>query len=110
MAYSNNQKVEFEKLKLRVIEYVENDRYDHQSRKHVKEKNLFQLGIVSKDFVIELIRLTKLEEYKIAPHYLLEKTAVHIFRPVCVNEPWYIKFYFLENGMIFISVHKSEYP
>jgi hypothetical protein len=56
--------------------------------------------------VIELIRKTGGDAYQCCPHHQDATTDVHILRPWKSGCYWYVKFYFIEPDIIFISVHQ----
>tara|TARA_Y100000768_G_C23989013_1_gene690861 strand:+ start:425 stop:715 length:291 start_codon:yes stop_codon:yes gene_type:complete len=65
-------------------------------------KNLLLTGEVTVSDVIELINKTKGGQYESSPHHIVESVDVHIFKP----NGWYVKFYFIDPDVIFISVHR----
>lgn len=69
----------------------------------IDEKNLLATGQVTVDEVIEQLNKTKGTEYESSPHHTVENIEVHIFKP---KSGWYIKCYFIEPDIFFISVHK----
>ena len=58
--------------------------------------------------VIDLIKLTRDDQYECSFLHSQQEINVHIFKPTIKATQWYIKFYFIEPGMYFVSVHKSE--
>ena len=52
--------------------------------------------------MIELINKTKGSEFETSKHRMIKNLDVHIFKP----KGWYIKFYFIEPDIFFISVHR----
>lgn len=65
-------------------------------------KNLLITGEITVAEVIELINKTKDGQYASSPHHIVTRVDVHVFRP----ERWYIKLYFIDPDVIFISVHR----
>ena len=68
----------------------------------IDEKNLLVTGQISVDDVIDLIKQTKGGEFETSKHHYIVGLDVHIFKP----KGWYIKCYFLEPDIFFISVHR----
>lgn len=69
---------------------------------NIDEKNLLVTGQVSVEEVIKLINATKGSGFKSVKHHSLKDIDVYIFKP----NNWYIKCYFIEPDIFFISVHK----
>lgn len=76
--------------------------HDTDRSGEIDVKNLLLTGEISVEEVIELIQNTKGTQYQSSPHHYVPSVDVHIFRP----KEWYIKFYFIDPDVIFISVHK----
>ncbi len=68
---------------------------------------MFQCGQLSDSDVIELVKKTRGNEYEVSPHHQAPEVDVHILKPFKDNVRWYIKFYFIEPDVMFISVHES---
>lgn len=76
--------------------------HDIERSGDIDDKNYILSGDLEIEEVIELINKTKGSEYNYFPHHYLEGVEVHIFKPF----GWYIKFYFIEPDIIFISIHR----
>lgn len=79
-------------------------------RGDIDTKNLLATGKVSEAEVIRLLGCCKVQEYRTTPHDDDASIAVHIFKPIGVagglpSRRWYIKFYFVEPNVVFMSVH-----
>lgn len=98
----------FLSVKRQVIQCLEKGTYDHEIRSNIDVKNLFQCGQISDEFVIDLIKATRGNEYSVSPHHKVPAINVHILKPSKSGRQWYIKFYFTEPDVVFISVHESE--
>lgn len=96
----------FKDIKRMAIEYLKEGAFDHEARHDIDVKNLFSTGVIDTDYVIALINKTSGNEYHVSPHHQDHGVDVHIFRPFKDKSYWYVKFYFLEPDIIFISVHK----
>jgi len=97
----------FKEVKANVIKCLEDGAYDHEVRRDINVKNLFQCGQLSDEFIIELIKRTSGNDYKKSPHHRDSSVEVHIFKPLKDGKRWYVKFYFIEPDTVFISVHES---
>ena len=95
----------FKEVKARAIACLKNGGYDHAVKSDIDIKNLFSTGTVDEEYVISLISRTSGEQYSCSPHHQDKMTPVQIFRPFKDNRCWYVKFYFIEPDIIFISVH-----
>ncbi|MGO4742531.1 hypothetical protein [Serratia quinivorans] len=96
----------FRAVKKLAIRCLQQGAYDHEVRGNIDVKNLFATGQVDENRVIELIRKTTENEYQYRPHHQDAATDVHILRPWKAGCYWYVKFYFMEPDIIFISVHQ----
>jgi hypothetical protein len=97
----------FKAIRKRVIECIQNGAYDHEVRGNIDVKNLFQCGQLTDRYVIDLIKATRGNEYDVSPHHHAPTISVHVFKPRKDGKIWYIKFYFVEPDVMFISVHES---
>jgi hypothetical protein len=97
----------FTQVKKKVVSCLLNGAYDHEARRDVDVKNLFQCGQLSQDYVIELIKRTSGNDYEQRPHHQVHSVDIHILKPFKDGKKWYIKFYFVEPDVVFISVHES---
>lgn len=68
----------------------------------IDEKNLLVTGQISVDDVIELIKQIKGGDFETSSHHFIAGLDFHIFKP----NGWYIKCYFIEPDIFFISVHR----
>ena len=97
----------FNQVKKMAIACLKRGAYDHEVRKQLDIKNLFQCGQLSDDFVIDLIKRCSGKEYTVSPHHKAPSIDVHVLKPFKENKRWYVKFYFVEPDMVFISVQIS---
>lgn len=103
----------FKDAKQRVFQCLKAGKIQHEARNEIDVKNLMLVGLVTVDEVVRMIGLTRGNQYKSSPHHLLPEIEVHEFKPEIWNEAktrkekWYLKCYFIEPDVIFISVHKS---
>ncbi|CAM3886444.1 hypothetical protein [Rheinheimera salexigens] len=97
----------FREVKSKVLTYLTQGSYDHEVRGKIDVKNLFQCGLITDEQVIGLIKQCRGSEYEVSPHHSAPSIDVHVLKPVKNGKRWYIKFYFLEPDVVFISVHES---
>ena len=95
----------FNEIKYRAIQKLKEGLVQHEERKE-KEKNLLALGYLTNDDVIDILKYCTGIHYKTAPHDKMKLIMVHIFTPKrCKYEGYYVKLYFIEPDIWFISVH-----
>ncbi|MFT4927083.1 MAG: hypothetical protein ACI8WB_003189, partial [Phenylobacterium sp.] len=97
----------FNQIKRKAIKCLEEGAYIHEARQDIDVKNLFQCEQLSEETVIELIKKTSGNDYETRPHHQVASVDVHILKPFKDGQKWYIKFYFIDPNVIFISVHES---
>lgn len=97
----------FNDVKRKVLACLEKGTYDHEVRGSIDIKNLFQCGQLTDAYVLKLIKATRGNEYDVSPHHQAPSINVHVFKPSQEGKKWYIKFYFVEPDVVFISVHES---
>lgn len=98
----------FKQVKHQIITCLKLGAYDHEFRKSIDVKNLFQCGLISENEVLDLVMKTTGNQYETSPHHQAPSIDVHIFKPQKNRKKWYIKFYFIEPDAMFISVHESD--
>jgi hypothetical protein len=76
--------------------------FQHEARNAVDVKNLLAVGEVTPEQVAEVIRASTGLDHSASPHHVMPGVDVHVIR----SRGWYVKFYFLEPGAWFISVHR----
>jgi len=74
----------------------------HEIRDSIDEKNKLLTGEITAAEVITLIKRSSGSDDSCSPHHRDKSISVHVIR----QERWYIKFYFLNPGTMFISVHE----
>jgi len=95
----------FNEVRNRVIECLTEQNFDHEPRMDMVEKNLLFAGKVSPESVIEMVLYSKGTDHLTRLHDFDQKILVHIIKPKGKYDGWYIKFFFVPNGTMFISVH-----
>lgn len=78
---------------------------DHEVRNSIDTKNLLHTGELNNRDVIELLKQTNGTQYQTNQHFWDSSIQVHICKPVVNDICWYIKFYFIEPNVMFMSVH-----
>ena len=96
----------FKEVKERAIECIKCDQVRHVER--YLDKNLFASGAISPEEMIQIIGSCRGDCYETNKHHFLD-TDVHIFKPRGKYDGLYIKFFFVEPDILFISVHQSDY-
>lgn len=95
----------FSKIKRLAIQKLREGAIQHEERKD-KEKNLLALGYLTNENVVDILKYCTGNCYKSAPHDMKQAILVHIFTPRrCKYEGYYVKLYFIEPDVWFISVH-----
>ena len=97
----------FKEARQKAIEALKNGKYQHEARADIDVKNLLQLGSVSTQEVIDILRICGGSHHSASPHHVVDDIEVHIIKAMKPS-PWYIKFYFLDPEipeLMFISVH-----
>lgn len=96
----------FKEIKHEAIACLKKGAYDHEARTNIDTKNLFSVGEIDEEYVISLIQKTSGDQYSYSPHHQDRSINVHLCRPFKDGTYWYVKFYFIEPDIIFISVHQ----
>jgi hypothetical protein len=84
----------------------------HQARASIDVKNLLATGAVTVDDAILVINACKGSGYAMSPHDQIKDIDVHVFKSKVQiasefsKSEWYVKLYFLEPDVWFISMHK----
>lgn len=97
----------FKEARQKAIEALKNGTYQHEARADIDVKNLLQLGSVSTQEVIDILRICGGNHHSASPHHVVDGIEVHVIKAM-KSSPWYIKFYFLDPEipeLMFISVH-----
>lgn len=96
----------FKEVKERAIQCIKWDHVRHVVRD--LDKNLFAAEALSAEEMVRIIGSCGGDCYEIDKHHFL-KTDVHILKPRGKYDGLYIKFFFVEPDILFISVHQSNY-
>jgi len=68
-------------------------------------KNLYAEGFLSNEDVVAIINSCRGNDYEKRKHHISSLGDVHILKPKGKYDGYYIKFYFIEPDVWFISVH-----
>lgn len=74
----------------------------HEARNAIDVKNELATGAVTAAEVRRVIVRCNGTHHSASPHHADASIEVHVLR----RERWYIKFYFLDEDAVFISVHR----
>lgn len=89
------------------IKALEAGNVQHAARDgEIDEKNFLAVGTVTATDVIKLLRACRGNQHTSSPHHQTPSIEVHLFKPEVAKIRWYIKLYFIEPDVWFISVHK----
>ena len=94
--------MEFEELKSISLEALDNKLYFHEPRQAIAKKNKFKSQQVDAKFIRNKINRSKEKNYKSYPDRNFKSRTLHEIKV----EGWYLKFYFEDQSLYFISVHK----
>ncbi|NMY70117.1 hypothetical protein HBO31_16900 [Pseudomonas sp. WS 5414] len=92
----------FRKVRRDLINALQNGDYLHAARGSIEVKNLLATGEVSVGQLIEVISACKGPDHSCSAYHSVPGIAVHVLK----KAGWYIKFYFIEPDVWFISVHR----
>ncbi|URX62056.1 hypothetical protein KR767_18725 [Luteibacter anthropi] len=73
----------------------------HEARASVEVKNHLKTGQISAQDVINLLKKSNGNQHSSSPHHRDASLTVHVI----VTGGYYIKFYFIDPNVMFISVH-----
>ena len=95
-------KVGFKEAKRRVLAALQSGAFQHETdRKNLDVKNLLHMGKVSASQICTVIQRSTGNDHECVPHHTVPGLYVHIIR----SQGWYVKFYFVDESTVFISVH-----
>jgi hypothetical protein len=89
-------------VKPKVIRALKDGTFQHEARNAIDTKNLLQMGAVTADDVIQLLKNARGNDHSVSPHHRDPGIEVNIVK----RQGWYIKFSFVDPDTIFISVHQ----
>lgn len=92
----------FKEVRIRLIAALQSGAYLHEARGQIDTKNLLQRGLISTEQVLEVVKRCNGTHYESSPHHVVKGVDVHILK----RDGLYIKFYFIDPNVFFISVHR----
>lgn len=96
----------FRKAKNQVIECLNKGSIQHEmDRCDIDVKNLLATGEISAEHVANIIGRARGNDYECSPHHFNQSIEVHILTTNHDGITWYIKWYYIEPNVVFISVH-----
>ncbi|MBL1140681.1 MAG: hypothetical protein HND53_01475 [Proteobacteria bacterium] len=95
----------FTDAKRQVINCLNKGQYSHEARGNIDIKNLLATGDVTPEDVATILGRSRGNEYSCSPHDYDSSVDVHIVKTTHQGINWYIKWYFIEPDVVFISVH-----
>lgn len=97
MSFNTNKKQLLHALKTRNIL--------HEERTKLSSKNKLAIGDMSVDELINIVEKCRGNEYLNSPHHFSNDIEVHLLKTTYQGIHWYIKWYFIQPNVVFISVH-----
>jgi len=94
-------------IRQQAIEKIHEGKVYHVPREY--GKNEYAKGLLSDNDVVAMLKCCRGDRYESSPHQSIPGVEVHIFKPGGKYDGYYIKLYFFEPGIWFISVHKTEH-
>ena len=96
----------FNEVKSKAIDCIKKGSVRHVARDI--SKNMFAAGEFTPDEMVSIIGSCQGDCYTAGKHHFLD-AEVHILKPKGKYDGLYIKFFFVELDIMFISVHDSDY-
>ncbi len=91
----------FKEAKRKAIELLLRRSYFHETREDINQKNLLSTGEITPEKLADIIQKSSGNDHSMSDHHS-KKFLVHVIK----KDGWYIKFYFVEPNVVFISVHQ----
>lgn len=97
----------FRQARRKVIECLNNGQvlYDLE-RSNIDVKNLLATGEVSREEAAEIIGRARGNQYDTSSHHFDQSIEVHIITTSYDSRSWYIKWFYIEPDVTFISFHE----
>ena len=93
-------------IKQEVIKCIQMDLVQHETR--TNSKNLYASGELSNEDMIEIIKSCRGDCYEKQRHHFLD-IDIYIMKLKGRYDGLYVKFYFIEPDVWFVSVHYSDF-
>lgn len=95
----------FRAAKAKILKCLERGDVSHEQRGDIDIKNLLAIGEVSLDDVSKIIAHARGDSYSSSPHHMVPGIDVHVIKARYRSQHWYIKWYFVDPSVVFMSVH-----
>lgn len=96
----------FKNEKKEILKRLDSGDYQHETRAEIDKKNYLQTGQITLENVMKIINKASGVNYSTSPHHVVNGVNVHVLKKINFeNKDWYIKWYYLEPDLFFISVH-----
>ena len=92
----------FRAAKKQVLDALTNGSFLHEARNEIDEKNLLSTGAITPAELIDIIKRCNGTHHSESPRHAVNSVSVNVLK----KDGWYIKFYFLDPNVMFISVHQ----
>ena len=92
----------FNEAKIKLLEALDSGSFQHASRNEIDQKNLLHTGVVTKEDVKNIVVKCNGTHHERSFHHSISSLTVHVLK----RDGWYIKFYFIDPDVFFLSVHK----
>jgi hypothetical protein len=100
------KKIGFKEARRRLCQALQNPTsIVHEQRGDQEEKNLLATGVVTPREVLNVVRAATGNDYEEDVHHQDASVVIHVISRTHQGLEWYIKWYFVEPNVIFISVH-----
>lgn len=96
----------FKESKKQILKCLRDGNVMHASRVDIDIKNLLAIGDISVEDVAEIIKHARGGDYGSSPHHFDKNITVHLIKTRYRLASWYIKWFFIEPDVVFISVHQ----
>ena len=93
----------FKDIKKLAIQKIKEGSIQHEPREF--GKNFYAQGEITDEEVIEIFKNCKGDQYSTDKHHLIKSISVHVIKAIGKYDGLYVKFYFIEPDIWFISVH-----
>lgn len=92
----------FREAKRRVLKALAEGTWQHEARNAIDVKKGLLTGAISAAEVRAIVARCNGTHHVASPHHADASIEVHVLK----RDRWYIKFYFLDEDTVFISVHR----
>ncbi len=98
----------FKSAKNKIITCLKSGMVYHQQRNNLDTKNVLAMGVITNEHVAQIIARSSGDGYSSSPHHMDSNIDVHIVKTRYAGFQWYIKWYFMQDDGVFISVHNRS--